>query len=89
VSRLPPRLAAAVTTHHAETEPHQRSEECHHDRVQPHGPGEVQKEEVTSGKPFDYWLTDMDGVLVHEDVPITGAQEFIDALKGPGDPSSC
>ena len=37
---------------------------------------------VTSGKPFDYWLTDMDGVLVHEEVPIKGAQEFIDALKG-------
>jgi NagD protein len=41
---------------------------------------------VTSGKPFDYWLTDMDGVLVHEDVPITGAQEFVDALKGSGRP---
>ena len=41
---------------------------------------------MTSGKPFDYWLTDMDGVLVHEEVPIKGAQEFIDALKGSGRP---
>ena len=43
---------------------------------------------MTSGKPFDYWLTDMDGVLVHEDVPITGAQEFVDALRVPAGPSS-
>jgi NagD protein len=41
---------------------------------------------VSTGKPFDYWLTDMDGVLVHEDVPIPGAQEFVDALKGSGRP---
>src|SRR6476659_4257223 len=30
------------------------------------------------------WLTDMDGVLVHEDVPIEGAREFVDALKESG-----
>src|SRR6476659_4322535 len=30
------------------------------------------------------WLTDMDGVLVHEDVPIEGAREFVDALKKSG-----
>ena len=30
------------------------------------------------------WLTDMDGVLVHEEVPIPGAQEFIEALKASG-----
>src|SRR5690242_5871500 len=30
------------------------------------------------------WLTDMDGVLVHEEVPIPGAQEFIEALKESG-----
>lgn len=41
---------------------------------------------MTSGKPFDYWLTDMDGVLVHEEVPIPGAQEFVDALKSSGRP---
>src|SRR5687767_7718668 len=28
----------------------------------------------------------MDGVLVHEEVPIAGAQEFVDALKGSGRP---
>ena len=30
------------------------------------------------------WLIDMDGVLVHEEVPIAGAQEFIEALKVSG-----
>jgi NagD protein len=30
------------------------------------------------------WLTDMDGVLVHEEVPIPGAQEFVEALNGAG-----
>ncbi|WP_459983972.1 HAD-IIA family hydrolase [Nocardioides sp. AN3] len=30
------------------------------------------------------WLTDMDGVLVHEEVPIPGAKEFIDTLKDSG-----
>lgn len=30
------------------------------------------------------WLTDMDGVLVHEEVPIPGAQEFIGALQRSG-----
>ena len=30
------------------------------------------------------WLTDMDGVLVHEEVPIPGAQEFIERLQSSG-----
>src|SRR6476646_7827691 len=30
------------------------------------------------------WRTDMDGVLVHEEVPIPGAQEFVTALKESG-----
>src|SRR4051794_22630240 len=34
--------------------------------------------------PVETWLTDMDGVLVHEDVPIPGAQEFIERLKASG-----
>ena len=34
--------------------------------------------------PVETWLTDMDGVLVHEDVPIPGAQEFIEKLKSSG-----
>jgi NagD protein len=37
-----------------------------------------------SPKPVHTWLTDMDGVLVHEEVPIPGAQEFIEALKASG-----
>ena len=35
-------------------------------------------------RPIETWLTDMDGVLVHEEVPIPGAQEFIEALKTSG-----
>jgi NagD protein len=41
---------------------------------------------VTETRPVETWLTDMDGVLVHEDVPIPGAQEFIEALKRAGTP---
>lgn len=32
----------------------------------------------------DAWLTDMDGVLVHEEVAIPGASDFIEALKDGG-----
>jgi NagD protein len=32
-------------------------------------------------RPIETWLTDMDGVLVHEEDPIDGATEFIEALK--------
>ena len=35
-------------------------------------------------RPVHTWLTDMDGVLVHEEDPIPGATDFIDALKGSG-----
>ena len=34
--------------------------------------------------PVDSWLTDMDGVLVHEEQAIPGAAEFVDALKSNG-----
>ena len=37
-----------------------------------------------TSRPIETWLTDMDGVLVHEDVPIPGAQEFIERLKASG-----
>jgi NagD protein len=37
-------------------------------------------------RPVETWLTDMDGVLVHEEVPIPGATEFIEKLKGSGRP---
>jgi NagD protein len=33
------------------------------------------------GKPVECWLTDMDGVLVHEERAIPGAAEFIAALQ--------
>ena len=35
-------------------------------------------------RPIETWLTDMDGVLVHEEDPIPGANEFIEALKDSG-----
>ena len=35
-------------------------------------------------RPIETWLTDMDGVLVHEEDPIPGATEFIEALKDSG-----
>lgn len=35
---------------------------------------------------IECWLTDMDGVLVHEEDPIPGATDFIDALKSSGLP---
>ncbi|WP_460841767.1 HAD-IIA family hydrolase [Nocardioides marmoraquaticus] len=35
-------------------------------------------------RPIETWLTDMDGVLVHEEVAIPGAAEFVEALKQSG-----
>ena len=32
---------------------------------------------MTDTKPVDCWLTDMDGVLVHEERAIPGASDFI------------
>src|SRR4051812_7451796 len=40
--------------------------------------------EEETPRPVETWLTDMDGVLVHEDVPIPGATEFVEALKTSG-----
>lgn len=37
-------------------------------------------------KPIESWLTDMDGVLMHEGVPIPGADAFIKKLRGSGKP---
>ncbi|MEW1719477.1 HAD-IIA family hydrolase [Streptomyces sp. NPDC093109] len=37
-------------------------------------------------KPIESWLTDMDGVLIHEGVPIPGAAEFIKRLRDSGKP---
>ena len=39
---------------------------------------------TTERQPAECWLTDMDGVLVHEGVPVPGAQEFIQALEKSG-----
>lgn len=35
---------------------------------------------------IEAWLTDMDGVLVHEGVPVPGATEFINRLRSAGKP---
>lgn len=49
------------------------------------GTEEVKKlEEVTSAvrkRQIEAWLTDMDGVLVHEDNALPGAQKFLDTLQ--------
>jgi NagD protein len=37
-----------------------------------------------NAKPVETWLTDMDGVLVHEEEPIPGAAEFVETLKASG-----
>ncbi|HEX5568687.1 MAG TPA: HAD-IIA family hydrolase [Streptomyces sp.] len=37
-------------------------------------------------KPIESWLTDMDGVLIHEGVPIPGADEFLKKLRESGRP---
>ena len=39
---------------------------------------------MSEARPVHTWLTDMDGVLVHEEDPIPGAAEFIEALKNSG-----
>ena len=39
---------------------------------------------MSEARPVHTWLTDMDGVLVHEEDPIAGAAEFIEALKASG-----
>jgi NagD protein len=39
---------------------------------------------MSESRPVHTWLTDMDGVLVHEEDPIAGAAEFIEALKSSG-----
>ena len=36
---------------------------------------------MTESKPVAYWLTDMDGVLVHEEQALPGGAEFIAALQ--------
>jgi NagD protein len=39
---------------------------------------------MTEHKPVESWLTDMDGVLVHEERAIPGASEFISTLQASG-----
>lgn len=39
---------------------------------------------MNDGKPIDTWLTDMDGVLIHEEDALPGASDFIEELKATG-----
>ncbi len=39
---------------------------------------------MTEHRPVDTWLTDMDGVLVHEERAIPGASDFVEALRTSG-----
>jgi NagD protein len=41
---------------------------------------------VTDRRQIDYWLSDMDGVLVHEGRPVPGADTFIKRLSESGMP---
>ncbi|MFF0474159.1 HAD-IIA family hydrolase [Streptomyces sp. NPDC004284] len=41
---------------------------------------------MTERKPIESWLTDMDGVLMHEGVPVPGADAFIKKLRASGKP---
>jgi NagD protein len=41
---------------------------------------------MSERKPVESWLTDMDGVLVHEGQPIPGAPEFVNRLRASGKP---
>jgi 5'-nucleotidase len=41
---------------------------------------------MTERKVIESWLTDMDGVLVHEGVPVPGAPEFVGRLQASGKP---
>src|SRR5690349_23651272 len=44
--------------------------------------GSVMKER----KAIESWLTDMDGVLVHEGQPVPGAPDFVNRMKASGKP---
>ncbi|HEU4423503.1 MAG TPA: HAD-IIA family hydrolase [Pilimelia sp.] len=41
---------------------------------------------MSERKPVESWLTDMDGVLVHEGQPVPGAPDFISRLRTSGKP---
>src|SRR3954466_12754419 len=41
---------------------------------------------MTHRKAVESWLTDMDGVLVHEGQPVPGAPDFIGRLRASGKP---
>ncbi|MCL2554019.1 MAG: TIGR01457 family HAD-type hydrolase, partial [Actinomycetia bacterium] len=41
---------------------------------------------MSTRKPIASWLTDMDGVLIHEGTPIPGADAFLKGLRESGKP---
>ena len=44
---------------------------------------------TTERGPIECWLTDMDGVLVHEEKALPGAAEFLERLVARSAASSC
>src|SRR5690606_40098923 len=48
--------------------------------------GRQENRHMAARKPIESWLTDMDGVLIHEGVPIPGADAFIKKLRETGRP---
>jgi NagD protein len=53
-----------------------------------YGPGTELRDidRMSDRKPIECWLTDMDGVLVHEGSPVPGAKEFLARLTRAGKP---
>ncbi|MEZ0068463.1 NagD protein [Streptacidiphilus sp. MAP12-20] len=49
-------------------------------------PNNAEAKPAPTGKPIESWLTDMDGVLVHEGTVIPGADDFIRHLRESGKP---
>ena len=47
-------------------------------------PGYARMTTVTEPKPVSCWLSDMDGVLVHEEHALPGGPDFIEALQRHG-----
>ncbi|EFL15285.1 predicted protein [Streptomyces sp. C] len=61
---------------------------CRHSVVPaPHSQPCIQETgKMAERKPIESWLTDMDGVLMHEGIPVPGADAFIKKLRDSGRP---
>jgi NagD protein len=59
---------------------------CHGASLAPRGTIVLGVTESLQERPIEVWLTDMDGVLVREGIPIPGAPEFVERLTETGHP---